>query len=99
MEELLASMHDLTGGDVLPVLAAHMHAAPRPMPRLQHPSAGGASVSQQLIAVKALQKEGARVFSDGRVRLGCPARHLHFLDRVWKGRRGTVLGGLTKPCL
>ena len=48
MEALLASMHDLTGDHVLPVLAAHMHAAPRPRPRLRHPSAAGASVSEQL---------------------------------------------------
>ena len=64
MEELLASMHDLTGSHVLPILAAHVHASPQPAPRQQHGSAAGTSVSEQLAALKALQQEGAQAFSD-----------------------------------
>ena len=80
MEALLASMHDLTGDHVLPVLAAHMHAAPRPRPRLRHPSAAGASVSEQLGALKALQQEGAQAFSGGQVCRDYPAWHLDCVD-------------------
>lgn len=63
-------MHDLTGSHLLPILAVNANAAPRSMPRLQHRSAPGANVTEQLGALKALQQEGAQAFSDSQVSPG-----------------------------
>ena len=67
MEELLASMHDLTGSQALPVLAARLHVSHQHLPRPQHRSAAGATVSEQLSDLQALQQEGALAFSTSQV--------------------------------
>ena len=67
MEELLASMHDLTGSQALPILAARMHASPQQVPRPQHCRTAGATVSEQLSALRALQQEGTLAFSTSQV--------------------------------
>ena len=92
MEELLASMHDLTGSHVLPILAAHVHASPQPVPRPLHDSAAGASVSEQLAALKALQQEGAQALSDTQVCCAFSAEHPHRSDSF-------MHLALSNPCL